>query len=111
MADFARQAEKLSDAAIEVIAVSADPEDKAREIRSELGFDALLGHDVDPRTFADATGCFFDADDGYLHACGFILRPDATVASAVYSSGALGRLWPDQVVEQVEFFRKDSGDG
>ena len=40
-------------------------------------------------------------DDGYFHACGFILKPDGTVRSAVYSAGAIGRFRPEESLEQV----------
>jgi len=51
-----------------------------------------LGYGVDAKDFARATGAFFDDKKGFLHATGFIIRPNGTVENAVYSTGPIGRF-------------------
>jgi hypothetical protein len=41
----------------------------------------------------------------YLEATGFVLGPDGKVIVSVYSSGAIGRLVPEDVAGLVEYVR------
>ena len=45
-------------------------------------------------------------DVRYLQSTGFVLAPDGSVVTAVYSSGAIGRLLPDEVVGLVKHVRQ-----
>ena len=58
--------------------------------RKNLTFPIAYG--LDARAFAAMTGAFFDDVRGYLHATGFILKPDGKVYEAVYSTGHIGRF-------------------
>lgn len=41
-------------------------------------------------------GAFYDGKLGVLHATGFVVKPDRTIAVGQYSSGPIGRLvWQD----------------
>ena len=41
----------------------------------------------------------------YLQSTGFVLAPDGTVLTAVYSSGAIGRLMPDDVLGLLAYIQ------
>ena len=77
---------------IRVIAASADSlEDAQKSVeRKNLTFPVAYG--LDARAFAAQTGAFFDDVRGYVHATGFILRPDGKVDEIVYSTGPIGRF-------------------
>ena len=92
---------------MKVLALSVDDWEHARKMRDKHEITFRLGYGVDAVAFARATGCFYDEDDLYLHASSYILRPDGTIASAVYSTGGVGRLRADEALEQVKFFRDD----
>ena len=50
----------------------------------------------------------------YLQSTGFVLDPAGNVVVSVYSSGAIGRLVPDDVIGLVRYLREHSapaGDG
>ena len=51
--------------------------------------------------FADLTGAFVNPDQVYLQSTGFVLDPQGKVVVSVYSSGAIGRLVPDDVAGLV----------
>ena len=59
-------------------------------VAEKLAFPVAYG--LQAREFAAQTGAFFNAAKNYLHATGFLLDPSGTVLSAVYSTGAIGRL-------------------
>jgi hypothetical protein len=54
---------------------------------------------------AAATGAFVDPDGGYLQSTGFVLDPTGRVVVSVYSSGAIGRLVPEDVAGLIRYVR------
>lgn len=57
---------------------------------------------------AEVTGAYVNDAPGeqrYLQSTGFVLAPDSKVITAVYSSGAIGRLVPDDVAGLVRYLR------
>jgi hypothetical protein len=58
------------------------------------------------RAVAELTGAFVNPDPVYLQSTGFVLDPAGQVAVSVYSSGAIGRLVPDDVVGMVRYLRE-----
>jgi hypothetical protein len=44
----------------------------------------------------------------YLQSTGFVLDPAGQVAVSLYSSGAIGRLVPEDVVGMVRYLREHS---
>ena len=75
-----------------MIAASADTREEAQEMmRSEkIAFPIAFG--LQASAFAVLTGAFFHAEKKYLHATGFLIDPSGLIVSAVYSTGAIGRL-------------------
>ena len=56
-----------------------------------------VGHSADARPIATTTGAFVNNDPMYLQSTGFVLDPRGRVVVSVYSSGAIGRLVPEDV--------------
>ena len=52
------------------------------------------------------TGAFVNEDPLYLQSTGFVLDPQGTVMVSVYSSGAIGRLVPGDVIGLVRYLRQ-----
>ena len=65
----------------------------------------LLESSKPPRAIAAATGAYLNEDPLYLQTTGFVLAPDGTVVNAVYSSAAIGRLVPEDVVGLVSYIK------
>lgn len=55
---------------------------------------------------AATLGSYVNDEPRYLQSTGFVLAPDGTVVTAVYSSGAIGRLLPEDVVGLVRYIRE-----
>jgi alkyl hydroperoxide reductase subunit AhpC len=77
---------------IQVIAASADSWEKALQTVERYRLTFRIGHSLNPPQISSLTGAFYNAQDNYLHATGFILGPDEKVENAVYSSRSIGRL-------------------
>lgn len=75
-----------------LVAASVDPIEDARKVVGELSLTFPIGCGLDALAVAERLGCFYQAENPYLHASGFILQPDERIANAVYSTGPGGRL-------------------
>jgi peroxiredoxin len=85
--------------------VSVDDEVSTKELIAKHDLRFPVGHSADARAIAAATGAFVNADPVYLQSTGFVLGPDGRVVVSVYSSGAIGRLVPDDVIGLVRYLR------
>ena len=91
MADFETRAADFRAAGIRLLAASVDSEDEARKSVRELKLTYTLAYGLSAEEVSRVTGAFYEPQKRFLHATGFILKPDGTVAAAVYSTGAVGR--------------------
>ena len=53
-----------------------------------------------------ATGAYTNASPKYFQTTGFVLDPEGRVITAVYSSGAIGRLMPDDVAGFIRYVKE-----
>ena len=102
---FQRAADRLAELDIRVVALSVDGEATTRQTIAEHGLEFPVGHDADADTVAAATGAFVNDEPRYLQSTGFVLDPAGRVIVSVYSSGAIGRLVPDDVIGLVKYLR------
>jgi peroxiredoxin len=103
---FQRAADGLAEAGIKVAALSVDDEPTTAELIAKLSLTFPVGHSADARAIADLTGAFVNPDPVYLQSTGFVLDPGGKVVVSVYSSGAIGRLVPDDVTGLVRYLRQ-----
>lgn len=105
LASFNRSLAKLDEAGIEVAALSIDDQVTTAGLVAKHYLEFTVAHSADAAKVAEATGAFVDPKDGYLQSTGFVLAPDGTVVVSVYSSGAIGRLVPADVLGLVDHVR------
>lgn len=103
LAAFARAAGTFAEIGIKVVALSVDDEATSAALVTKLGLPFPVGHSADPDKVAATTGAFLNDDPRCLQPTGFVLAPDGSVVNAVYSSGAIGRLEPDDVAGLVTY--------
>jgi peroxiredoxin len=101
LADFETKANDFRAAGIRLLAASVDSEDGARKAARELGLSYPIAYGVSALEIGASTGAYYEAEKRYLHATGFILKPDGTVAAAVYSTGAIGRYTATDALDVV----------
>jgi len=100
---FQRNSEKLDALDIKVVSLSVDDEATARELIAQQGLTFPVGHSADAAAIHDATGAFVNPDPVHLQSTGFVLDPGGNVLISVYSSGAIGRLVPEDVAGLVSY--------
>lgn len=108
LAAFARAADKFAGEDIKVTSVSVDDREKTEALieKYKLGFPVAYG--ADARAVSAVTGAFVNDDPVYLQATGFVLNPEGRIVTAVYSTGAIGRLLPDDVLGLVRYLKSSS---
>jgi peroxiredoxin len=105
---FARAHDKLTEAGIRVVALSVDDEETTRQLAAKLELGFALGHSADARAVAELTGAFVNPDPVFLQSTGFVLDPAGKIVVSVYSSGAIGRLVPEDVIGLVRYVKDHS---
>jgi peroxiredoxin len=103
---FQRSLDSLADVDISVVALSVDDEATTLDLIARHGLRFPVGHSAAATALADATGAFVNLDPPYLQSTGFVLDPGGRVIVSVYSSGAIGRLVPQDVIGLVGYLRE-----
>lgn len=81
-----------------MIAASVDSQADSQELIETLGLAFPVAYGLDNMAFAHATGAFYEVRRTIIHATGFLLRPDSSVAHAVYATGPVGRISVDDCI-------------
>jgi len=105
---FERAGQVLADNGIRVVALSVDDKETSAALIEKHKLTFPIGYGADARAVAGLTGAFVNPDPVYLQSTDFVLDPGGKVIVSVYSSGAIGRLVPDDVVGLVRYLREHS---
>ncbi|MEU7689081.1 peroxiredoxin family protein [Microbispora hainanensis] len=105
---FQRSLDALGGVEAKVVALSVDDEATTKDLVTTLRLDFPVGHSADPDLLARTTGAFVNDDPRYVQSTGFVLDPAGRVVVSVYSSGAIGRLVPDDVVGLIRYIKEHS---
>lgn len=106
MADFQSHIEEFKKENVDIVALSVDPRDKAKETveKLQLTFPVVYGLEV-PRD-ADKIGAFWEERRKIIHATNFILDSDKKVVDASYSIGPIGCIVAADAISHVQFFKR-----
>ncbi|MCB8883316.1 peroxiredoxin family protein [Acidisoma cellulosilytica] len=108
MAAFVDAFDTLSQQGIKLAAFSVDDEASTQEFIAKHHIRFPMGHSADIDAVVDATGAYvtsFPTRGRFLETTGFVIAPDGSIVNAVYSSRAIGRLVPSDVIRLVAFMR------
>ncbi len=108
LASFSRAADKFAQLGIKVVASSVDDEATSAALVRKHHLQFPVGHSADADKVAAATGAYTNENPHHLQSTGFVLAPDGTMLTAVYSSGAIGRLAPDDVAGLIGYVKSHS---
>jgi len=91
---------KLADAGVGIVSLSADPLAPAQAMMKEHGLEFPVAYGASLELIASSLGVYYEPKPAgmvpHFHSSGFVLGPGNRVLTAVYSSGAIGRLtWMD----------------
>ena len=103
---FERASQALAGNRIRVAALSVDDKDTTAALVAKHQLRFPVGYGADAPAVAALTGAFVNPGPVYLQSTGFVLDPQGNVVVSVYSSGAIGRLVPDDVAGLVRYVRE-----
>ncbi|GIH16020.1 redoxin domain-containing protein [Rugosimonospora africana] len=103
---FQRALPQFEEAGIKVVSLSVDDEPAAKGMIDKYQLTFPIGYGADADAIAAATGAFVNPKPHHLQSTGFLLDPDGRIALSVYSSGAIGRLVPEDVLGLVRYLRQ-----
>jgi peroxiredoxin len=102
---FQRAIDSLAELGAAVVALSVDDETTTAALIAKNKFTFPFGHSADARAISAATGAFVDPAGGFLQSTGFVIDPTGHVIVSAYSSGAIGRLVPEDVMGLIRYLR------
>ena len=105
---FQRASEELAELGVKVTALSVDDEATTRATIAQHSLSYPVGHSADASAISAATGAFVDPERGFLQSTGFVIDPTGTILVSVYSSGAIGRLVPEDVIGMIRYVRSQT---
>jgi hypothetical protein len=105
LGEFETQRQALADAGISVVAASTDSQENAAATAGALSLRYPVAYGLPLVESYQKLGSFYEERRNILHATGFLLRPGGEIAIALYSSGAIGRLRPDEIIRHVGFWK------
>jgi peroxiredoxin len=103
---FRRALDGLAEMDAMVVALSVDDEATTQELIAKHRLRFPVGYGADALAIADATGAFVNDDPLFIQSTGLVLDPDGRVVVSVYSSGAIGRLVPQDVIGLIRYLRQ-----
>jgi peroxiredoxin len=103
---FERAGEELASVGVKVAALSVDDKETTAALVAKHKLTFPVGYGAVAPAIASVTGAFVNPDPVYLQSTGFVLDPEGKVLVSVYSSGAIGRLVPDDVTGLVRYLRE-----
>jgi peroxiredoxin len=106
LADFQSHIEEFKRESIDVVALSVDPLDKARETVEKLRLSFPVAYGLEVPADAEKIGAFWEERRKIIHATNLILDADKKVVDACYSIGPIGRIVAADALSHVQFFKK-----
>lgn len=106
LSSFSRRLGELEAVGAKVVAFSVDDETTSTQFVNKLHISFPVGYGADVDAVARETGAFVSEDHTYLQSTGFVLAPDGSVITAVYASGGIGRLVPDDVISFIKYVKE-----
>jgi peroxiredoxin len=103
---FQRATDSLAEVGARAVALWVDDETTTAEFTAKHDLTFPVGHSADAAEISAATGAFLDSKFGFIQSTGFVLDPAGNVVVSVYSSGAIGRLVPEDVVGLIRYARE-----
>ena len=100
MGGFSEQLEAFEKSGAKVIAATAEPLEKAREVADKISFPVAYGV---TRAQADQLGCWWEDRRQLVQPSNFVLNGSGKILSATYSTGPIGRLEAADAIRFIEF--------
>ena len=91
---------------VDVVALSVDPLDKAKETIDKLQLTFPVAYGLEVPGDAEKIGAFWDEQRKIIQPANFVLDSNKKVVDASYSIGPVGRITAADALSHIQFFKK-----
>lgn len=106
MADFQAHIEEFKKESVEILALSVDSMDKAKETVEKLRLTFPVAYELEVPRDAEKIGAFWDEGRKIIQPANFVLDSDKKVVDASYSIGPIGRIVAADALSHIQFFKR-----
>ena len=91
---------------VDVLALSVDPLDKAREMVERVGATFPIAYGLEVPLDADKVGAYWEERRKIIHATNFIIGVDKRVTQACFATGPIGRIVAEDALRSIRAAKK-----
>ena len=102
MADYQARIEEFKRENVDVLALSVDPLDKAKEMAERTGASFPIGYGLKVPEDADKVGAYWEERRKIIHATNFIIDADKKVTQACFATGPIGRIVAEDALRSIQ---------
>ena len=96
---------------VDVIALSVDPLDKAKEMVEKTSATFPIGYGLKVPEDADKVGAYWEDRRKIIHATNFIIDSDKKVTQACFATGPIGRIVAVDALSSIRGAKKRKAQG
>jgi peroxiredoxin len=111
VADYQAHLEEFKAEDTEIVALSVDTLDKAKEMVEKTGATFPIGYGLKVPEDADRVGAYWEERRGIIHATNFTLGPDRKVLQACFATGPIGRIAAVDALSSIRGTRRRKAQG
>lgn len=111
MADYQTHIEEFKKDDAEVIALSVDPLDKAKEMVEKTGARFPIGYGLQVPEDAEKVGAYWEERRGIIHATNFIVDAHKKITQACFATGPIGRIVAADALSSIRGEKKRKAQG
>lgn len=111
LAEYAQAMDEFAQEDIKVVSISTDDRETSEALVEKHTLNFPVGYDADAQAVARATGAYVNESPVCLQATGFILDSEGRILTSVYSSRAIGRLMPGDVLNFIRYLKSKASSG
>jgi len=89
------------------LAASVDGIEDATKIVKDNQLTFPVAYGLDEKEVSSVTGAFYEEDKGFIHATGFLFNREGTIIVVSYSTGAIGRLNPQDCIALITYLQAE----
>ena len=111
MADYQEHIEEFRQENVDIITLSVDPLDKAKEMAERVRATFPIGYGLKVPEDADKVGAYWEDRRKIIHATNFIIDSDKKLTQACYATGPIGRIVAEDALRSIQGAKKRKAQG
>jgi len=111
LADFQAHIEEFRQENTDVVALSVDPLEKAREMVEKTGATFPIGYGLKVPEAADKIGAYWEERRKIIHATNFIIDSERKVTQACFATGPIGRITALDALSSIRSAKRRKAQG